>query len=395
MVRHRIRVTIRVRVAAGALAAVAAVPALPAPASGAPAPKPHPRQWYLTSWQVERAVWPISQGAGVKVAIVDTGVDDGYRLPEMRDGVVLPGVDISEHQEGSDGRFDFNGHGTAMGLLVAARGVGGGAAGLAPRSTILPVKISTGVDTREGIRWAADNGAKVINLSVAHVQIGDSCSPQLQDALNYAIERDVVIVASAGNDGNGDNNTEEPSSCPGVVAVGAVDRSGRPWEKTQRKPYIAVAAPGVDLPLRDYYGEWVASSGTSNAAALVTGLVALVRAKFPDASAREVVQRVIATARDAGPPGPDETTGYGVIDPARALTQQVPADAPNPVFAAYDSLREQQASKQRRDAILRRLPWIGGGLCVFLGVAAVALLLGWSIRRDRRARLAAGGWGRP
>ncbi|MFC0529912.1 S8 family serine peptidase [Phytohabitans kaempferiae] len=382
-------------VSAGAVLAVLAVPVLPAPAYAAPVPKPNPRQWYLTDWQMERAVWPVSQGEGVKVAIVDTGVDDGHNLPEMRDGVVLPGVDISEHQEGSDGRYDFNGHGTQMGLLVAARGTGGGAVGVAPRSTILPVKISTGVDTRNGIRWAADNGAKVINLSIAHIRIGERCSPEMQDALNYAIERDVVIVAGSGNDGNGDNNTEEPSSCPGVVAVGAVDRSGRPWEKTQRKPYVAVAAPGASLPMRNYYGEWVESNGTSNSAALVAGLVALVRARFPDASAREVVQRVIATARDTGPSGPDETTGYGVIDPARALTEEVPADAPNPVFAAYDALREERESAERRDALLGRLPWIGGGLCLALCVGAVALLIVWSVRRDRRARLAAGGWGRP
>lgn len=226
----------RLRVAAGADAVLAAVPALPAPASGAPAPKPNPRQWYLTSWNVERDVWPISQGAGVKVAIVDTGVDDGYRLREMRDGVVLPGVDIPRQQQDSDGRYDINGHGTEMGLLVAGRGIGGGAAGIAPEATILPVRISTGVDTREGIRWAADKGAKVINLSVAHIRVGEECSPAMQEALNYAIERDVVIVASAGNSGNGDNLTEEPSSCPGVVAVGAwVPRSGRCWTTSSSK----------------------------------------------------------------------------------------------------------------------------------------------------------------
>jgi type VII secretion-associated serine protease mycosin len=383
-------------VAAGALAATAvAVPVLPAPASAAPAPKPNPRQWYLTAWQVERAVWPISQGEGVTVAIVDTGVDDGDNHPEMRGGVVLPGVDISESEVDSDGRDDVNGHGTQMGMFVAARGIGGGAAGLAPKSTILPVKVSIRLDTHKGIRWAADNGAKVINLSVGHPAFDGSCSEGLQDAIDHAIERDVVVVAAAGNDGNGANNTEEPSACPGVLAVGAVDRSDRPWAKTQRKPYVAVAAPGADVPMRDYNGNWVQTSGTSNAAAFVSGLVALVRAKFPDASAREVVQRVIATARDVGRPGHDETTGYGVIDPARALTEEVPADAPNPVFAAHDAFREDQESAERRDALLRRLPWIGGGLCVLVSVTAIGLLLFWSVRRDRRARLAAGGWARP
>jgi len=387
-----------VRAATAALIAAAAGIVLPAPASAAPDPKPNPRQWYLTAWNVERAVWPISQGEGVTVAIVDRGVDDGYRLHELRNGVVLPGVDISGYDEDSKGKADVNGHGTFMALLVAARGGGNGATGIAPKSTILPVKILSGVDTQKGIRWAADHGAQVINMSIAHIRIGEHCSANLQSAINYAIERDVVIVAAAGNEGDEENNVLEPASCPGVLAVGAVDQSGRPWVKTQRHDYVDVAAPGADLPVRDYYGEWTKTSGTSNSSALVAGLAALVRAKFPDASAREVVQRIIATARDTGPPGHDDTTGYGIVDPARALTADVPADAPNPVFAEYDAEVERREKAEQREKLVGILPWAIGGLCLAGIVATVVILIVWSVRRDRRARqahLAAGGWGKP
>ncbi|WP_213452405.1 S8 family serine peptidase [Rhizomonospora bruguierae] len=379
-----------------AIAAAVAAPALPAPASADAGPKPHPGQWYLSAWKVRTDVWPISQGAGVTVAIVDTGVDEGRRLPEIRGDAVLPGVDLGadeDERDDSDGRGDFNGHGTAMALLVAARGSDGGMVGLAPKATILPVRASTGNQLHAGIRWAADHGAKVINVSMSGIQILDACSPRMQSAIDYAIERDAVIVAAAGNDGNGENHTEEPASCPGVLAVGGVDRFDRAWQKTQRKPYVAVAAPGKGVTSKNIDGEIVDSNGTSDSAALVSGLAALVRARYPDASAREVVQRIIATARDVGPPGRDDTTGYGVIDPARALTAQVPADAPNPVFAAYDTQRGEQRSAQRRHDLVGLLPWAAGALCLLVAVAIVVLLLVWSIRRDRPAR-PTGGWSR-
>ncbi|HEV7898187.1 MAG TPA: S8 family serine peptidase [Planosporangium sp.] len=362
----------------------------PAPAYAAPVPKPNPRQWHLSeTWRVETQVWPQSQGEGVTVAVIDTGVNTrGHYLPEMSDDFVLPGVDFIH--EGGDGRYDSNGHGTEMAELIASRGAQGGFVGLAPKAKILPVRIISGKQVTQGIRWAVDHGAKVINVSVAGIAINEHCSPAHEEAIAYAVAHDVIIVAGAGNDGNSTNSTEQPSSCAGVTAVGAVDRSAQPWEKTQRKPYVVVAAPGAGLPVKDMYGDIGLSNGTSNSSALVSATMALVRAKFPDLPAREVVRRVIASAEDTGPKGKDDTTGYGLVNPGRALTGNVSKDAPNPVFDRFDALQAAHraaADDRARNSLLLK---VGGGLCLGLVVLVPLLLLTWSVRRGRRARRSIG-----
>jgi type VII secretion-associated serine protease mycosin len=346
--------------------------------------KPNPQQWWLTeTWRVEQDVWPLSQGEGVTVAVIDTGVGGGHYLPpEMEGDFILPGMNLAD---GGPGNFDDNGHGTEMAELIAARGTGGGYAGLAPKSRILPVAVVNGVQVAEGIRWSVDNGAKVISISMGSIAIG-ACSEDLQGSVNYAVEHDVIVVASAGNSGNSDNNTEVPGSCPGVTAVGAVERSGQPWEKTQRKPYVAVAAPGVDMSLKNNYNEQVTASGTSNSTALVSATMALVRAKYPRLSARDVVQRVVGTAHDTGPAGRDDTTGNGIVDPARALTQTVPHDTANPAYDRYDAMKADQkhaADSRHRNSLLLKLGGVG---CVALVLLALALLIVLSVRRGRRAK---------
>jgi type VII secretion-associated serine protease mycosin len=357
---------------------------LPGPAYAAPTVKPNAKQWYLTErWHVDRDVWPLSQGAGVTVAVIDTGVGGGrWTPPEMTGDFILPGTDLQE--EGGDSTYDQQGHGTAMAELIAARGTRNGFAGLAPKADILPIKQISNNDVTAGIRWAVDHKAKVLSISLASVAVDGTCSPAQQDAVDYAVEHDVIVVASAGNEGNGDNASEAPGACPGVTAVGAVDRSGKPWEKTQRKPYVAVAAPGVDMPVKNNYNEMEVSSGTSNSTALVAATMALVRAKFPKLSAREVVQRVVATADDAGPKGQDDTTGLGMVNPARALTADVAKDAPNPVFARLDKMKADQrlaTQNERRTSLL--LKWAGAGGAAFV-LLVVVLIVVWTVRRRRR-----------
>jgi type VII secretion-associated serine protease mycosin len=365
---------------------------LPGPAYAAPTVKPDAKQWYLTErWHVDRDVWPLSQGAGVTVAVIDTGVGGGqWTPPEMTGAFILPGTNLQE--EGADSTYDMNGHGTAMAELIAARGTHDGFTGLAPEANILPIKQISNNDVTAGIRWAVDHDAKVLSISLASVAVNETCSPTQQEAVDYAVEHDVIVVASAGNDGNGENVTEAPGVCPGVTAVGAVDRSGKPWEKTQRKPYVAVAAPGVDMPVKDNYNEVRVASGTSNSTALVAATMALVRAKFPKLSAREVVQRVVATADDAGPKGQDDTTGLGVVNPARALTADIAKDAPNPVFARFDKMKADQrlaAQSEKRTSLLLKWGGVGGATFVLL---TVVLFVVWSVRRRRRAsRTAANG----
>jgi type VII secretion-associated serine protease mycosin len=301
--------------------------------AAAAAPNPLPQQYWFTTWGVQDRLWPITQGKGVTVAVLDTGVQANIR---DLSGVVLPGTDVSG-SGGGDGRTDIGdelGHGTGMGSLIAAQGTGTGFLGVAPQAKILPVVIKGLTGAAQGIRYAADHGAKVINISQGSPA---PCPNDVQQAVAYALSHDVVVVASAGNSGNAGNAAEYPGNCAGVMAVGGVDAKFNPWVGTQRQPYVAVAAPAANVGsvLRD--GEFHTSSGgTSSSSALTSAVVALVRAKFPDMSAREVVQQIIGSAGDVGPKGKDNLTGYGLIRPYRILNGDVPKNGPNPVFDAYD-----------------------------------------------------------
>lgn len=322
----------------GMVFALALVLASAAPGAAAAYPAPRPDQWWFSSWEIQQRLWPISQGQGVTVAVLDTGVQAD--IPELS-GVVLPGTDATGG--GGDGRTDDDdapvpGHGTAMAALIAAQGGPTGFLGMAPKAKILPVTVhSSAAANVPGIRYAVDHGAKVINISQV---VGGPCPDDLQEAVSYAIEHDVVIVAGAGNTGDAGNPTEHPANCAGVLAVGAIGVSGQsfaPLPTTQRQPYVAVAAPGggVGGVLKD--GQYHTSKGgTSPATALTSAAAAIIRSKYPHMPAREVVHRLIASCLDVSPPGKDERTGYGLIRPNRALTGNLPKNAPNPVFAAYD-----------------------------------------------------------
>ncbi|MGW4772293.1 S8 family serine peptidase [Nocardia sp. NPDC004278] len=318
---------------------------------GSPAeatPGPHSEEWWFDSFAIESIVWPLTKGAGVTVAVLDTGVNAD--LPEFN-GVVLPGADFNG--TGTDGRQDTDpesGHGTGMASLIAAQGGGPtNWVGIAPEARILSVvdrETSPDVEARS-IRYAVDHGAKVVSMSHADIATAypDHCPPQVLDAVAYAAKKDAVLVASAGNDGDGGNDPQYPAACPGVVAVGAYDHQGDPWEKTQRQDYVTVAGPGVDVGSIGKDGRlYHHGYGTSQATALVAGAVALIRSKFPDESARRIVQRITATVTDVGPSGRDDQTGYGALSLRNALRQSVPTTAPNPVYERLDKALAAQGT---------------------------------------------------
>jgi subtilisin family serine protease len=346
--------------------------------AGAAVPGPRPEQWWFRVWAVQDKVWPISQGMGVTVAVLDTGVE--ARIPDLA-GAVLPGTDGA----GGDARTDVDadippGHGTAMAGLIASRGRGTGFVGVAPQAKILPVVAKSNDQLVAGIRFAVDHGAKVISISQAQ---SAPCPDEMQEAIGYAIQHEVVVVAGAGNSGDIGNPSYNPANCVGVLAVGGVDANLRPYARTQRQAYVTVAAPATRVGgvLRDglYH---TSDGGTSAATALTAAAVALVRSQFPDLSAREAVQRIIASTRDAGPKGKDNQTGYGAVRPYQALTMQVAKDAPNPVFAAYDEwttarqkkaaeARNQAAAAAKKDKTSRTLLLLGIVAAVVLVVASV------------------------
>jgi type VII secretion-associated serine protease mycosin len=292
-------------------------------------------EWQLTSLHA-RLAWRLSTGAGVTVAVLDSGVDATHA---DLSGQVLPGADFVDGS--TDGRRDFVGHGTTVAALIAGRQRSGGVIGLAPRSKILPVRVldrknrySDAATVAQGLRWAVDHGARVVNLSLG----GTGRSPALADAIQYAYERDVVVVACTGNVAEGD--TDEvwyPAREPGVIAVSglAQARSGSAssvslWSGALTGPSTVLTAPATNLLGAKPGGYWRVQ-GTSFAAPLVAAAAALVRAHWPRMSAANVINRLIRTARDLGPRGRDKVYGFGEVNPVAALTAKVPATALNPL----------------------------------------------------------------
>src|SRR4051812_46269629 len=277
-------------------------------------PRPLAGEWWFSVWGIESDVWPVTKGAGVTVAVLDTGVNAA--LPELS-GAVLKGEDSAGGK--TDGRRDLDeqegGHGTGMAALIAGQGGGRtGFMGIAPAAKILPIHDAARLGDKygvyesyaRGIRFAVDHGAKVINFSqgVTSAMLDQHCEPGIQNAIAYAADHDVIVVASAGNTGNTTNWPELPASCAGVLTVGAIGPTLRPWVGTQRQPYVAVSAPGDKMPTVGKKGELFADgSGTSASAALTSGAIALIRSKNPHMPARTVVQRLIGTAKPLGGPG--------------------------------------------------------------------------------------------
>ncbi|MBQ1015470.1 type VII secretion-associated serine protease mycosin [Micromonospora sp. M51] len=288
-------------------------------------------QWQLDELQAETA-WRSSTGRGVTVAVVDSGVDGTH--PDLV-GQVLPGKDLVG-TGGAPGP-DPVGHGTTVAGLIAGRSDDKrGVVGLAPDARILPVRVldeenryDDALIVAQGVRWAVDNGARVINLSLG----GSGDSPALAAALDYAFVRDVVVVACTGNLATATSTKVwDPAREPGVIAVAGLERSSdNLWSGsiTGRATVLTAPASGL-VGAKPPSGYWRVQ-GTSFAAPLVAATAALVRSRYPQMPAGEVVNRLLATARDLGPTGRDDRFGYGVVDPVAALTAQVPPVTVNPL----------------------------------------------------------------
>jgi type VII secretion-associated serine protease mycosin len=309
------------RLAAVAAFLVAVVVATPTPAF---ADSVRDRQWHLGFLHVAEAQ-RISLGDGVVVGVADSGVDAS--AAELG-SAVIPGM---EYGRSGDGRADTNGHGTAMAGLIAGRGKGdnAGVLGIAPKSTILPLRVSPAPDIgisaaslASGVEWTIDHGVKVICIA-----LGGATDAHVEQALDKALAADIVIVAAAGNVPT-DKNVTFPANKAGVLAVGGVDRQGHHADVSIAGPEVALVAPAVQIQSLDYGGKYRTGTGTSDATAIVAGAAALVRAKYPQLSAQEVIHRLTYTAQDAGPPGRDPEYGYGIVDLVKALTAEVPPASP-------------------------------------------------------------------
>ena len=296
-------------------------------------------QYWLEQFGFTSA-WDSSQGEGVKVAVIDTGIDATH--PSLR-GSVAGGTDVSGLGT-SDGLTlvgTSNYHGTMVASILAGRGAfedeNSGVIGTAPKAQLLSVSMAFGVpglDTdsqiAEGIIWAVDNGATVINLSLTRNSV--SWPKSWDEAFLYAFENDVVVVAAVGNLADGTEQVSAPASIPGVIAVAGVDRELNPSALSSVKGFtLGVTAPSEDLVAAYPGGEYRLWSGTSAAAPIVSGLVAMIRSMYPEMNAVNVVNRVIQSARKVGFEGYSNSYGHGIIDAGKALLAEIPEVSENPL----------------------------------------------------------------
>jgi type VII secretion-associated serine protease mycosin len=361
------------------------------------------QQWTLGALHLPRA-WKYSRGNGVTVAVLDTGVD-GHQ-PDLT-GRVVDGPDFTGHARKPGNRY-WGRHGTEMASLIAGHGHGAdgsaGIMGVAPDAKVLSIRVTWELADpmrndhaqvahsrdaiAKGIRYATDHGAQVISMSLGGGKLFYNGNPLEEAAIKYALGKGVVLVASSGNDGATGNRRNYPAAYPDVIAVGAVDRAFKPAKFTNRHTYVSVAAPGVEIVSADVSGHgYVLGTGTSSSAALVAGMSALLKARYPHLTPDEVRQALEQGTTHRPVDGRNTAIGTGVAD---ALGSLRAAAQINKAEHGGASVKQPQSStapdptgsapKGGADLMLVAVLSGGGTLLV------LSLILGW---RQRRRRLAA------
>jgi membrane-anchored mycosin MYCP len=327
------------------------------------------------------SVWSLTEGQGITVAVVDSGVDAS---PQLAGKVTAVNLTDTGYQDCSG-----DGHGTAVAGIIAASvpGQGNPFEGVAPDAKILSVKVNseqTGSSAvlAQGIRDAASLGAQVINVSITTQD-----STELRAAVDFALSKNAVIVAAGGNDEGGENCQGPcyPASYPGVLSVGAVQQDGSLVPFSNQRSHVAVTAPGVNVTSTAPGGYAVNDlSGTSFATPFVSGVVALVRSRYPAMSGPAVVNRIRETADGGTGPG----TGNGLVNPLQAVTAilapasaQSPSPTPRPQPVSVDQAPPPDLAAQRAALAVA---------AVTLGLAALIAIGALVIREGRRRGWRAG-----
>ncbi|MCX2967581.1 MULTISPECIES: type VII secretion-associated serine protease mycosin [Streptomyces] len=383
-----------------AAASGAAPAAVLAPSAGVrceyPADPYEGRPWALQRVQLDQ-LWERTKGAGVRVAVIDTGVDADH--PQLKDAVdVGSGADLIPEDKRREGAptgptADLVGHGTKVAGIIAARPAPDtGFVGIAPEATVIPIRQNddqgSGNTTTlaRAIRHALDEKADIINISQDTTTPLEEGHP-LQDAVERALAQGVVVIASAGNDGaDGKLKDTYPASFPGVLAVAASDRNNERALFSQRGEFVGIAAPGVDIVSTVPGGGHCADNGTSFAAPFVAGVAALLRAEHPEWEPHQIVAQLQQTAERAVS-GKDRHVGWGVVDPVRALTQDdQPIDEPVAQEGVARAPVPEPAPLRLGESYAERNERLG--TFVFLtGAVLVSIVAGTSVvLRDRRRR---------
>ncbi|WP_372337801.1 S8 family serine peptidase [Streptomyces sp. MK5] len=280
------------------------------------------KQWYLKPMQAEQ-MWKVSTGKGVKVAVIDTGVNPD--TPSLKGQVLADEVPKSVAYHATQ---DFDGHGTTMAELIAGTGAGGGIKGLAPGAKIVPYRIDLhglkGEEAKkspepwQAIRAAADTDAEIISMSFGGVP-----DPTMEEAVNYAASKGKLMVAAVGNDGRGKGEIGYPAGFGYVIGVSSMDASGTVSKFSSHGSWVDLTAPGEGFPgwcdgtFRSYCDN---QNGTSAAAAIASASAALIWSAHPDWTVNQVTRALIDTAgRSWAKNNPSSYLGYGAVRPKNVL----------------------------------------------------------------------------
>jgi type VII secretion-associated serine protease mycosin/type VII secretion protein EccB len=356
-----------------------------------------------------RAAWELATGRGVVVAVVDSGVD--VRNVHLSDDVVLEGVDLVSEDGDPRGWTDVAGHGTAIAGQIAARTYSSndgssGLIGLAPEAQILPVRVYVSTDQQDvdaglgprsdrvaaGIRYAADHGAQIINVSLSFTED----VPELADAVAYATEQGALVVASAGNRETSEDKTDSPrypAAYPEVLAVAAVDETDAPTDSSIHGDHVEIAALGSNVHT-SFLGLADCVLGGSGAPSFATGYVsgaaALLAERYPDESPQEWAYRLTVTAARARADVRSPDVGWGVVRPWAALafvddgtalgpdspTHERPGDAVEPPAPVMLTAQADTLARARSSSLW----WVLGGAAALMG----AVLVSFPALRGRR-----------
>jgi type VII secretion-associated serine protease mycosin len=351
--------------------------------------------------------WKLATGKGQTVAVVDSGVSAGNQ--HLGDAV-LPGTSLVPGDV--DGRTDELGHGTSVAGVIAGRKIPQSVLqGQAYDAKLLPVRVYDYPETPDqsaqpprqplspegvaaGIRWAADNGADVINVSLSSGPAAPGLDKE-REAVKYAQRKGALIVASSGDSAVGKVTMERyPASFPGVIGVAAANTTGNVDDYSVHNKGVDVLAPGQRIMVTffdngDCLGGQTPQS--SYAAAFVSGLAAQLKEKFPDESNAMIAWRITATAKRARPSARDDQSGWGLIQPYAALTVVPDASRPGPRLPGARSVATAKTATGLRMVSETRDPmaevrnqivwWALGGVAL----TAVALLLRPLVRRRSRS----------
>lgn len=290
-------------------------------------------------------VWKITEGQGVTVAVVDSGVPAtpslGSRLLKGTDIVSGGGTGRSDPGGTAGGGGGLYSHGQQMAELIGGNGHDGNT-GIAPKVKILPVKVQARTNQifspsagAQGIRWAVGHGASVVNVSIGGAGACDAASAS---AIKYAYQHDVIVVVASGNAGV--QPVEDPANCPGAIAVSGIENNGSPWSGSNYGTDVDLTNFSVGIPVLTLGGVTASADGTSAATAFTSGEIALLRSRFPKDSARQIVTRLIygINTLSSVPTGKrvNDHVGYGIPVPLGALKAKLPAGYDvNPIYDAF------------------------------------------------------------